>query len=184
MCCGRKRKKEIDCPDNCQYLIDAKNQWIKKIQLSQSQIDFWRSHFDVINNINFTLLGLKRYKITNLQNSELKDAIENLIKTLETEERGIIYEYRSTNYRIQSIFDSIQDILNRHRHIAPTQKPSEPSTEPQLRKILLAEAIRCLKFVQGIIKYIITKKMPDYTYFDFITYFTNNQLLEQTQQKP
>lgn len=181
LCCGSKRKKEIDCPDDCQYLIISKNHRIKKIQLVPAQIDFWRNHFDIINNMNFTLLEVKKNRLPDLKNSEVKDAIENLIKTYETEERGIIYEYKSPNYRIQSIYDNIENIINRHRQIAPMQNSQSQSRENRLRKIQLDEIVDCLKFVSMLIKQSISRNISETAYFDFIYYFTSNSLIDDIQ---
>ncbi len=180
LCCGSKRKREIRCPDDCQYLIEGKNRWIKKLQITQTQIDFWRNHFDVVHNIEFATLKVKRTQLSDLKNTEIQEAIENLIKTYETEERGIIYEYKSSNYRVQTIIDNIHHIINQHRHITSTQDIRSQSIEKRLRKVPLYEIITCLKFVLGLVKQSIFKNITDTGYSDFIGHFTSNTLIYET----
>jgi len=182
LCCGNKRKREINCPDDCDYLVQAQNGWIQKLQISPHQIDYWQSHFDIIHNIGLAALQVKRTRFSDLKGIEIKEALENLIKTYETEERGIIYEYKSSNYRIQSIFDNIQKIINQHRNIAFSNLQSSIKTVPErkLRKVKLDEVIAVLKFVLGLVKQCINKDTGNTAYFDFINHFTNNTLIEAT----
>jgi hypothetical protein len=178
ICCGTKRKKEIDCPDECQYLTGSRDFWMNKLEIDQAQIDFWRSHYDLVNNFNFTLLSIRKTGQPDLNNNELKEALDNLVKTYETEQRGIIYEYKSANYRIQGLFDALQEIINRHRHIKQNQNIQAPSEEIKLRKVTLDQIIQCLKFIQGMLKQAMSKNISNTSYFDFISFFTSCQLVE------
>jgi len=184
LCCGSKRKKEINCPDECQYLAAGKRHWIKKLQISPAQIDFWRTHFDIVHNIQLAILQVKTKRITDLKDFEVKEAFENLIKTYETEERRIIYEYKSSNYRIQTIIDNVQNIINQHRYseqntdlsITSTRPKSGSTQELNLRKVALNELIASLKFVLNLINVTVTKNLSNNAFFDFITHFTSNSL--------
>jgi hypothetical protein len=182
LCCGNKRKREINCPDECRYLVQAQNGWIQKLQLSPHQIDYWQSHFDIIHNISLAALQVKRTRFSDLKDNEVKEALENLIKTYETEERGIIYEYKSSNYRIQSIFDNIQKIINQHRNIVFSNLQSSLKTVPErkLRKVKLDEVIAVHKFILRLVKQSINKDTVNSVYFDFISLFTSNVLIEAT----
>ncbi len=182
-CCGTKRKKEINCPDDCQYIISAKHHWIDKLPITPAQIDFWQSHFDIIHNIEYAMLQIKKTRYTDLKDIEIKEALENLIKTYETETRGIIYEYKSSNYRIQSVIDNIETIINQHRHINPTsnlQPSMVPKTnEVKLRKINLDEIIQSLKFLLGLTRQSVNKNIGN-GYFDFLSLFASNTLVDET----
>jgi hypothetical protein len=187
LCCGNKRKREIDCPDNCEYLVQAKNRWILKLQISAEQIDFWQAHFDIIHNIELAILQVKQTQFCDVQDSEVEEALENLIKTFETEERGVIYDYKSSNYRIQTIIDDIQNIINQHRHSNQSSKfsltmsqqlPNQPE-KSRLRRVPLAETISSLKFILNLDKQCINKKTSNSTFFDFIVYFVRNALITE-----
>ena len=174
-------RKKSTVRNDCKYLYSGKNYWVKKLQLTQAQIDFWRNHFDIINNVNFALLEVQKNRFPDLKNSEAKEAIENLIKTYETEVQGIIYEYKSPNYRVQAIYDNIENIINKHRQIVPTQNPQSQPAEKRLRKILLDEIDACQKFILALIKQSISRNISETAYFDFINYFTSNFLIDDIQ---
>lgn len=184
LCCGSKRKKEINCPDECQYLAAGKRHWIKKLQISPTQIDFWRTHFDIVHNIDFAILKVKKNQLPKLKDAEVREAIENLISTYETEERGIIYEYKSTNYQVQTLIDNIQSIITRHRNItSPTHfhpQPAKSIAEQKLRRVNSDEIIPCLKFILGLVKGCISKNLSSTGYFDFINHFTSNTLISES----
>jgi hypothetical protein len=180
LCCGSKRKRRINCPDDCPYIIKAKQQWLEKLSITPSQFDFWRSHFDIIHNIEYTILTVKNLH-HDLTDVDVKEALENLIKTSETELRGIIYEYKSSNYRIQLIIDSAQNIINQHRHIKTTSKlqSAQQPVEQKLRKVDLEEIISSLKFILELTRQSINKNISK-SYFDFLDLFTNKALVEET----
>jgi len=180
ICCGSKRKRKIDCLDNCSYLIKAKQQWLEKLSITSSQFEFWRTHFDIIHNIEYAILAVRNLH-QDLADVEVKEALENLIKTTETEQRGIIYEYKSSNCRIQSIIDSIQNIINQHRHLNTMSQlqSTRPSMEQKLRKIDLTEIISSLKFILDLTRLSINKDFRK-TYFDFLALFTSQTLIKES----
>ena len=189
-CCGSKRKKEINCQDNCEYLAIAKSQWIQKLQLTPQQLDFWRAHFDLIHNIQAAVLSVKRTRFSDIKDIELKDALENLIKTYETEERGVFYEYKSSNYRIQIIIDSIQDIVNQHRGSLQSSRfsltniqKSQNLPDTRLRKATLHEIITSLRFMLDLVKQSIAKKVSGRAFFDFLSYFTGDSLITEDSRQ-
>jgi hypothetical protein len=171
-------------------LAIAKSQWIQKLQLTPQQLDFWRAHFDLIHNIQAAVLSVKRTRFSDIKDIELKDALENLIKTYETEERGVFYEYKSSNYRIQIIIDSIQDIVNQHRGSLQSSRfsltniqKSQNLPDTRLRKATLHEIITSLRFMLDLVKQSIAKKVSGRAFFDFLSYFTGDSLITEDSRQ-
>lgn len=182
LCCGNKRKREINCPLDCEYLTQAQNQWIQKLQISSEQIKFWQTHFDIIHNIALAILQVTNSQLkthrcgADMTDIETKEAIENLIKTCEIEARGVIYDYKSSNYRIQTIQHRQFNRPNKISLTTSLKSHNQPETN-RLREVSLAKIISSLKFILDMIKQCINKKISNSAFLNFILYFTGDDFV-------
>ena len=103
VCCGTKRLVEIQCPETCPYLAIAREHPPAIVQREQQRdvaamMHTMRDVTERQQQLMFLLLGLaRRYEGDALQSvvdADLADAARSLASTLETANRGVIYEHQ------------------------------------------------------------------------------------------
>lgn len=114
-CCGTEREVTVDCPFDCEYLLDAR-EYERLPQLAAEAMpnrdievteSFLRSHDDLIMAVSGMLLE-SAMEVPGIVDNDLHDAIEALIKTARTLNSGLIYASRPDNAlaaQIQERFD-------------------------------------------------------------------------------
>ena len=122
ICCAQERMLELACPESCQYLQDAREQAMEReqtLRLKELADEGKVRHniekpvlvgislmFDIIAQIH-------REKFRDLKDADIAMAIETVIKNLETEDSGLIYEHHATSARIDEISRHIRQSLDR-----------------------------------------------------------------------
>lgn len=106
VCCGQKRGIEIDCPLDCQYFIEGQKNHSKRVNKERikkegvktyvKKADLYSRSPRIFANIEVAVSRLYRSN-RELTNQILINGLEQASKTLETEGKGIIYEYVSEN---------------------------------------------------------------------------------------
>jgi hypothetical protein len=149
-CCGEKRVLEIDCPESCEYLKIGRSR-----ESQQEGVRFFRTSdpgeqtkrarvldkFEpVIVDIQ-TLIALERQAVHDLTDGDVADALDCLIKTLRTEEKGILYETTSGNLRAESLRRQLVGLVESYRH----------PKEPERPRVPLTDAIECLEVLHAVI---------------------------------
>jgi len=120
-----------------------------------------------MNNIEQSILTVQDTRFRNLLDSEVKEALENVFKTIETAERKIIYEYRSPNPRIQILADSVYQIIEKHQ-----------KGEDGMRRVTLDESKACLKAIITTLKSLIQQNSESTVYLDLIRQFAKGIIRE------
>lgn len=101
VCCGTKRLVEIRCPDTCPYLVSAREHPPAVVQREQQRdvgalMHTMRNVTERQQQLMFLLLGVvRRYEGDPLQalaDRDVAEAAQSLASTLETANRGVIYE--------------------------------------------------------------------------------------------
>ncbi|NIP29547.1 MAG: hypothetical protein GTO02_04225 [Candidatus Dadabacteria bacterium] len=121
ICCAEKRGIEINCPLDCEYLIAGQKvhqQRITKARIEKEGIksyvkktDLYLKSPEFFANIEIAISRLYRSN-KNLSNKDLILGLEQASKTLETQDKGIIYEYIGENEYSNEITKSILNIVN------------------------------------------------------------------------
>lgn len=106
VCCGQKRGIEIDCPLDCKYFVEGQKNHNKKVNRERIKKDGVKSYMrkaelysrapGLFANIEIAISQLYRSN-KEFTNRILISGLEQASKTLETESRGIIYEYMGEN---------------------------------------------------------------------------------------
>lgn len=120
-CCGEKRVIEIRCPQECPYLSEGLSyQWTKAYVSILDWIDdpaqrrkFYestRKHGDVLGVLELEIVNYSK-NLRALTDSEVLEAIETVIKTYQTEERGVIYEHSTPNPLAQSLVKELRRVI-------------------------------------------------------------------------
>ncbi len=149
-CCGEKRIVEVDCPETCAYLkigrsyerdhVGARyfqpDNPIEQEKMSRVLRDFEPVMVDVQ-----TLIAIERKSSKDLVDAEVAEALDCLLKTLRTEERGVIYETTSNNLRVESLRRQIGAIIQSYRYPQESDRP----------RLHLKGALECLEVIRAVI---------------------------------
>jgi len=123
VCCGEKRGVEINCPLDCPYYVEGQKyqqekitrQRLKKegVQPYIRRAELYNKNPEIFAKIELALATLFRMD-GKLTNGEVAEALELVIKTLDTERKGILYEYRSENRIVNELSGRVLDILREY----------------------------------------------------------------------
>jgi hypothetical protein len=113
---------QLPCPESCSYLIDARS------NASQREMEFRHNEItgdlrSLNDRVIISLEAIERATVNaqrgiggtafdDLEDSEILAAVENVIKNLETEETGLIYEHPGATPRIDVLSRRIRETLD------------------------------------------------------------------------
>ena len=169
LCCGTKRRRTISCPEDCSYLVSGRDYQTKRIEEAEPIKKIREMSPDYMNNIEQSILTIQDTRFRNLQDSEVKEALENVLKTVETAERKIIYEYRSPNPRIQLVADSVYQTIEKHQ-----------KGEDGMWRVTVDETKACLKAIIIALKSLIKQNTESTVYLDLIRQYAKGIIREST----
>jgi hypothetical protein len=126
VCCGEKRGVEINCTLDCPYYVEGQKYQQEKITRQrvrkegvQSYIrraELYNKNPEIFAKIEFLLVGSFRTD-GKLKNEEVASALELVIKTLDTEKKGILYDYRSENRVVNEIAGWVLAAVREHKDL-------------------------------------------------------------------
>jgi len=108
-CCGTKRRVEIDCPSDCVYLDGAHaGAWngrsadrdARRVGPFLEGLTEAQGRLVLLSLVGLTAMGTRRRE---LDDRLLKEAVAALRKTVETREKGILYEHQAEDARAQGL---------------------------------------------------------------------------------
>ncbi len=164
VCCGTKREVEIDCPSDCAYLQSGREYESRKSILPGPttyrterlwQDEFILSHTGIFLEMWKSILGV-RGRYPEIVDADLQAALESLVQTYQTLDKGIYYEtlpggslQKEIYVALKSVFDSagqkadisrlktgtILDCLNFHREMGQGMNLSRPRSRVFLDQI-------------------------------------------------
>ena len=121
-CCGEQREVTLHCPLDCVFLAEARKH-DRPPELTHAEIphkdvplteQFLRDHQELVVFASFTLLQAS-LEADGAVDSDVREALEAMIRTLRTLDTGLIYETKPTNTfaaqiqgRVQSAFDELR----------------------------------------------------------------------------
>lgn len=142
-CCGAKRRIEIDCPSDCAYLTGEhapgwggreteRRRDLRRVapylqELSEGQA---RLFF-------LSLLGLSGVRARRPETSDerLAQAVSALRKTVETRERGILYEHQAEDLRAQGLVSDLRSLFESKDREGQPVAPDDRDLLPVLTAI-------------------------------------------------
>jgi hypothetical protein len=118
ICCGNEREVTISCPLECPYLVEArrheKPQELNPEQLPNLDVqvteEFLREHEPLLVLLGSRLLEAS-LSSPGVVDSDVRDALESLIRTYRTLQSGLYYETRPTNLIAAGIHQTIQEAV-------------------------------------------------------------------------
>jgi hypothetical protein len=161
-CCGTKRRRQVNCPRGCRFLqaAQAAEQESNPSFADLAQVRDMDPEF--VNEIEHAINVVHTERFRDLKDREVKEALDNVFKTVQTEEKGLLYDYRSPDPRIQIMADAIARVIKRYRE-----------GENVSHKVDLLEVKSCLLAAVNAAK-VTTRRNPDSTeYLTHIAQFAH-----------
>lgn len=164
-CCGRMRVVEIPCPPDCVYLTEGHgHQAAKKYvhQLRQEEdterrLRLYRNlqtYRPLIDRVEVEILrygqGLRSF-----QDQHVLEAVQLLRKTYRSEDRGVIYEHKSTDPMVSSLIRAVQEMLEKTR-------------EELQSSLRVSDLLNCLEVVESDVRYHLQHPPGGEPYLTFI----------------
>jgi len=118
ICCGNEREVSISCPLDCPYLVEARRHE-KPRELNPGEVpnrdvhvteEFLREHESLLVFLGSRLLEASLAQ-TGAMDSDVREALQSLIRTYRTLESGLYYETRPANLIAAGIHRRIQEAL-------------------------------------------------------------------------
>lgn len=123
VCCGEKRGVEINCPLDCQYYVEGQKyqqdkitkQRIKKegFQTYIRRAELYNKNPQIFAELETTFVDL--FRTHNIKDEDFVSALELVVKTFETEKKGILYEYRAEDIVVNEIAGHVIQVLRQRK---------------------------------------------------------------------
>jgi hypothetical protein len=143
-CCGTGRENTIDCPLDCQYLLEARKHEppaaIEDFPNTDIRVteEFIREHEPLFMWLSVSLAqAMEKQRAVDF---DAREGLESLIKTYRTRESGLIYESRPQNPYAAAIQEALQRSIEEIR-----KRIAEETGMHSLRD---AEVLGVLVFIQ------------------------------------
>jgi hypothetical protein len=105
-CCGDKRGVEINCPLDCTYYVEGQRYQQEKVSRQRlrkegagsfiRRAEMYNKNPEIFNDIEIAFVNVFRTNNT-IRNADLAEGLGLVLKTLDTEKRGLVYNHRSEN---------------------------------------------------------------------------------------
>jgi hypothetical protein len=160
-CCGEKRILEIDCPDDCQYLESGRRHEVElhgRYYTSPDPVRQQRNHkilsqfAEFISRLEY-LLGDERHGSRDFTDRDAAAAVDLVLETLRTEQKGVLYERTSSDVRVDIVRRRIAEFVQSQRTpqaAAPT--PGQIVQNPESEVMKLKDIVECLETIRDIIQ--------------------------------
>ena len=118
ICCGNEREKSVFCPLECTFLMEARRHE-KPRELNPEDVpnrdihvteEFLREHEPLLVFLSSRLLEAA-LTASGAVDSDIREALQSLIRTYRTLESGLIYETRPTNLIAAGIHQKMQEAI-------------------------------------------------------------------------
>ena len=94
-------------------------------------------HGDVLHNLRLSVTRFRRGRLRDLKDSEARQVFANVADTMRTRSSGLIFDFRSTDPRVQVLGDELLSVATLHER-----------GEKQMAKTEAADLMNCLKFLE------------------------------------
>ena len=118
-CCGTKRRVEIDCPPDCAYLDGAhagawegrsadRDRDARRVGPFLEGLSEAQGRLVLLSLVGVTAIRARRRE---LDDRLLLEAVQALRKTVETREKGILYEHPAADARAQALAHELGELF-------------------------------------------------------------------------
>jgi hypothetical protein len=141
VCCGSKRRRTVACPEDCGYLKQGRAYQEQRASGMESLKRVRELDAEYVNALDHAVLAVRNTRFRDLLDREVKEALENVLRTVETSEKGLVYEYRSPDPRIQILADRVRRVVDAYQE--------KRRVENEVTRNCLTAAIAAIKSMLG-----------------------------------
>ena len=141
-CCGTKRRVEIDCPDDCTWLGAHAGTWegretertrdLRRLAPSLERLSDAQARLFFLSLVGLTGLRAGR---RDLGDALLLEAVAALRKTVETREKGILYEHPADDLRAQGLVHELSRLFEAKDEEGAAHAPADADLLAVLRAL-------------------------------------------------
>ena len=142
-CCGTKQRVQVDCPEDCVYLTGAhapgwagreteRKRDLRRVAPQLQRLTEAQSQLFLVALVGLTTMPSRR---RDLDDRLLGHAVSTFRRTVETRERGILYEHRPDDMRAQGVIQELQAIFE------SKDAAGKPVTPPDRDLLAVLEAL-------------------------------------------
>ena len=122
ICCGTEREVTVNCPLDCQYLMDARRherpnpvdaEEVPNRDIHVSE-EFLRDHEALLVFVGRSIASAA-FETPGAVDFDVREALDGLIRTYRTLQSGLHYESRPNNPLADAIFGRVQDAIAEFR---------------------------------------------------------------------
>lgn len=136
-CCGKGRRRTIDCPDTCPHFrAGARAALLKLAELGEGP-DMELRYGELLHNLRFSVTRFRRNRLRDLKDSEARQAFTDVADTMRTRSSGLIFDFRSPDLRVQMLDDELLSVATMHER-----------GEKRMARIDAADLTKCLKYLE------------------------------------
>jgi hypothetical protein len=177
-CCGEKRVLEISCPESCEYLKAGREHeaadYGKRLRsmdeaVRERNIRVLTDYQNVVSHLEYTL-SRERLQLDDLADNEVAQAVDILLETYKTEDRGILYEKTSDDLRVDYLRRELKKVIESYRN--PEGNELKGIVDPKATRLQLRAAIECLEFIRSVIATYLGERHSVAGYVDFLARLT------------
>jgi hypothetical protein len=124
ICCGEKRGIEINCPLDCTYYVEGQKYQQEKVSRQRlrregvgsfvRRAELYNKNPEIFNDIEIAFVNAFRNN-NRIRNIDLAEGLELVLKTLDTEKRGLLYNHRSENSFANETSDRVIKIIREYK---------------------------------------------------------------------
>ena len=142
-CCGSKRRVEIDCPPDCVYLDGAhagaweghaveRDRDARRLGPFLEGLTEGQGRLVLLSLVGVTAIRARRREI---DDRLLLEAVRALRKTVETREKGILYEHQAADARAQGFAHELADLFEAKDEQGRGQAPADRDLAAALARL-------------------------------------------------
>jgi hypothetical protein len=172
---------EIPCPPDCQFLKSGQAyHWLKQYMAMLQAVEDPSKRqrlFETSQKLPELLVRIEEVIVsysaglTSLTDREVKEAVESVKSTYQTEQKGVIYEHTSSNPLVQALVEELRTFLEEYRKEATEQGSS----------IRLGDLLACLEFVEVEVGHHLAAEGGPSAYLQFIAR-SHPEIISETDQ--
>jgi hypothetical protein len=174
-CCGEKRVLEIDCPETCQYLQSGREHELELYrrhlytpdpanQQKQERVFGKFTHF--LSRVEYTLAE-ERQASRDFRDRHAADALDLVLDTLRTEDKGVLYERTSNDLRTDIVRRKLMEAAKSARSPeGPRGGTDLVAHEPE--RMVLRDVIESLEVIRAVLQRHVDEGTGPLGYVDFL----------------
>jgi hypothetical protein len=180
ICCGTKREVEIDCPSDCTYLHEGREYESERIARTGQPPPrtprlwderFTNRHYGVFLALWSVILS-ERNRFPELVDTDVQAALDSLVQTYETLDRGIYYESLPSSAVQRSLYLSMKSLL----------EESNKELDVSRDRLRSETILDCLRFQKELAAWVVLPRPKSRVFLDHLEELVSESAPSQIEQ--